>query len=183
MLKCAFRHMCMLQVHLNSARRFGMSAPKHWPKGLNAPGDDRSDEPNTTWRGGGLPKKHIAFYQALRKSGGHFRVPAPLPTSFERSTALGFKDRAVSKGHAGVVWGVRLKDPAKDASEGGGGCLQVNYLEKSLVASEREFLFSAYSAFRVLEVDTSNSAFAKITIEAAHDNKNVSGDVPSAPWI
>ena len=78
---------------------------------------------------------------------------------------------------------VCLKDPAKDASEGGGGCLQANYLEKSLLGSEREFLFSAYSAFQVLKVDTSNPSFARITIEAARDNQDVPEDVASAPWI
>ena len=160
-----------------------MDAPKHWPKGNHGSGDDHSDEANTTYRGGGLPTEHIAFYEALRKSGGHFRVPAPLATSFERSTALGFMERAEKKGFAGVVWEVRLKDPKKHKSEGGGGCLQVNYLEKSLIDTEREFLFSAYSAFKVLSVDRSNASLTKITLEAARDNKDVPEDVPSAPWI
>ena len=54
--------------------------------------------------------------------------------------------------------------------------MQVNYLEKSLIESEREFLFSAYSAFKVIAVNNSNSSFTKITIEAARDNKDVSED-------
>eukprot|EP00966_Prymnesium_polylepis_P171656 3968991-Prymnesium_polylepis.1 len=66
---CAVKLICMLQVHLNSARRFGLSAPKCWPKGPKALGDNHSDKVNTTWRGGGLPKEHIPFYSALRKSG------------------------------------------------------------------------------------------------------------------
>ena len=113
----------------------------------------------------------------------HFRVPAPLPTSFLRAEAIKFTNRAMHMGHHGVLWKVCLKDPSKLESEGGGGCLQVNYLEKSLCSSEREFLFSAYSAFQVLEVDRSDPSVTIITIEACRDNKDVSEDVPSAPWI
>ena len=36
---------------------------------------------------------------------------------------------------------------------------------------------------KVLAVNTSNAAFAMITIEAARDNKDVPEDVLSAPWI
>ena len=84
-------------------------------------------------------------------------MPALLATSFNRATALAFKDTAVASGYHGVVWKVRLMDPDKDRTEpGGGGCMQVNFLDKSLLRDESEFLFAAYSAFRVLAVDTSN---------------------------
>jgi len=169
---------CMLQVHLNSARRYGLDSPLRWPRGKDGTGDEKSTKEHTTYRGGGLPAEHIPFYEKMMKDGLYSRVPAPLPTSFLRQTAIMFRKRAENMGHRGVIWEVKLKDPDLDD----GGCMQVNYLEKSLQAHEREFLFSAYSAFKVLSMVCSGT-FTQITLEAARDNRDVPEDVPSAPWI
>ena len=75
-----------------------------------------------------------------------------------------------------------------------GGCKQGNYLAKAgQVAEEREFLFSAYSAFQVISVKSLHDDDLEdpseiegidyeITIKACSDNKLVSDDVPTAPW-
>ena len=106
-----------------------------------------------------------------------------MATSFKRSKALEFKDRARAKGFPAAVYEIKLKDPNLDVAEGGGGCNQVNFLEKSLLTAEKEFLFSSYSAFKVLGVDTSLPEFTRITLEACVDNKDAPEDCPSAPWI
>ena len=71
------------------------------------------------------------------------------------------------------------------------GCLQGNYLEgpRTQVKDEKEFLFSAYSAFQVVSAkskygDTFEdpSIDYEITIKACYDNKDVSDDVPTALW-
>ena len=57
------------------------------------------------------------------------------------------------------------------------------------VKGEKEFLFSAYSAFQVVsaksayddELENTGIDF-EITIKACRDNKDVSDDVPTAPW-
>jgi len=71
-----------------------------------------------------------------------------------------------------------------------GGCEQGNYLEgPTKIKGEKEWLFSAYSAFRVVsaksreEDDLDNPGIDyEITLKACHDNKDVSDDVPTAPW-
>jgi hypothetical protein len=50
-----------------------------------------------------------------------------------------------------------------------------------------QFLFSAYSVFRVLKIERSASPFDdatphRITIQASYDNSKEAEDVPSAPW-
>ena len=80
-----------------------------------------------------------------------------------------------------VLWIVQL-----DAS----GCLQGNYLEGVTQAKdEKEFLFSAYSAFQVVsaksayEDELGNPCIDyEITIKACRENKDVADDVPTAPW-
>ena len=92
------------------------------------------------------------FPSATRMPYTVYRIPRLVATSFDRDKAIEFMRKAPEPR---VRYEVRLKDPNTLPSEGGGGCMQVNYLEKSKLNSEREFLFSAFSTFRVLAVDDS----------------------------
>ena len=130
----------------------------------------------------GAGQAHLAFYQALEQSGQVYRVPGLLASSFEKKVAIGFMARVGSQ-QPKVLFTIKLKDP----NDFDGGCKQVNFLEKTTYGSEREFLFSAYSTFRVLGVtpsaDPANASTPwQITIEAATDNSKNPEDVPSAPW-
>jgi len=181
--KPALTLVCMIQHHLNSARRYSQERPAHWPKGLLGQGNDQSSEKDTTFRGGQLPSEHLVFYQEMQQRCSQdpnaiYRVPGLMATSFDRATANSF---VLSAPLPQVLWTVKLKDPEKLPEHGGGGCMQVNFINKGEFVREREFLFSAYSAFRVLEVDKSGQTI-QIVIEAAIDNKAVARDVPSAPW-
>ena len=73
------------------------------------------------------------------------------------------------------------------ADDKGNKCKHVNYLDKSAESREKEFLFAAYSAFRVESVErTENPTDERtphvVTLIAAYDNQRVSEDVPTAPW-
>mmetsp|Transcript_35533 Transcript_35533/g.93315 ORF Transcript_35533/g.93315 Transcript_35533/m.93315 type:complete len:561 (+) Transcript_35533:2-1684(+) len=189
MLQPAVLLTCMLQRFLNATRRIeNGSALEHeaWPKGDGV----TSDALNTTYRGGGLPSKHFGFFQALAGQKQWYRVPHLLATSFLKRKAYsvgidrqdGRKDPYdQASPMPKVLWIVQL-----DSS----GCLQGNYLEGVTQAKdEKEFLFSAYSAFQVVsaksayedELDTTGIEY-EITIKACRDNKHVSDDVPTAPW-
>jgi len=181
LLSSAVSLICMLQHHLNAARRMGLAQPSNWPDGEHGTGENRSTTKNETYRGGGIDPSALQFYKALAGTGRVYRVPGLLATSFQRRTAIGFLPRA-GVFHR-VLWHVRLTDP----DELGGGCQHVNFLEKTPYTSEKEFLFSAYSAFRVVSVKESTDPMNdkrphEITIQACADNSDESEDVPSAPW-
>ena len=185
--KPAITLVCMMQHHLNANRRYGIqTGPTHWPKGPNAVAEDQSTEANTSWRGAQLPEEHLQFYGAMLAACSTdpqavYRIPGLVATSFSRGMAVGFMQRAQ---RPRVLYKILLKDP-----DWHGGCMQVNYLEKSEFA-EKEFLFSAFSAFRVLAIDDSqlhvdnpqDGCNVEITIEAAVDNKLSKQNAPSAPW-
>ena len=63
-------------------------------------------------------------------------------------------------------------------------CKHVNYVRKSLVDGEKEYLFTAYSVFTVLNVDWSDDdmAMSRIELEAALDNSAEDEGLPLAPW-
>ena len=63
----------------------------------------------------------------------------------------------------------------------------VAFLDKSETHEEHEFLFSAYSAFRVHSVKRSKHPKSsaephEITLVACVDNKIVEENAPTAPW-
>jgi hypothetical protein len=71
------------------------------------------------------------------------------------------------------------------------GCCQGNFLEgPTKIKGEKEWLFSAYSAFQVVSAksiydegaEIADGLDYEITLKACHDNKDVSDDVPTAPW-
>ena len=120
------------------------------------------------------------FFKALAGTGQWYRVPHPLATSFDKGTAydfMGYQPSTIPK----VEWTVKL-DPTKK-------CMHVNFMDKTEVDGEGEFLFSTYSTFKVLEFHEPTSGDGsdrddpfKITIVAHHDNSKASEDVPSSPW-
>jgi len=185
---------CMLQHHLNSARRHGdhvpCNRPVKWPGGRDGPSGENplddviwSTEMHTVWRGGTLPREHLPFYEEMAhrsktRSDAFYRVPQLLATSFHKRVAFEFQEQFVDNR---VLWKVKLRDPNELPQDGGGGCNQATLIEKSAYKTEHEFLFSAYSAFRVLDVDSTQEV-TKVTIEAVVDNGKVGEDVPCAPW-
>jgi hypothetical protein len=164
---------CMLQYHLNAGRRTTKGHTK-WPDGQN--GDTR----DTVFRGSGLPAEHQAFFRSLAGEDRWYRVPHPLASSFRTAKAyefMGYQPGTMPK----AEWTIKF-DPTKR-------CPHVNYVEKTEVPGEEEFLFSAYSAFKVIEFRPPTSGDGtdrddpfRITLEAHHDNTKVAEDVPCSPW-
>jgi hypothetical protein len=98
------------------------------------------------YRGGGLPEKHHGFFQTGKK----YRVPGILATSFSQHVAEHFMCGAGQRGEPCVLWIVRV-DPAGEHSLAR-RCMHVNYVERSNVAGEEEYLFAPYSPFKVTKV-------------------------------
>jgi serine/threonine protein kinase len=164
----------MIQRHLNGKRR-------EFAKMVEPDGTNGTVE-NTCFRGAGLPKHHIPFFEAMQKSGEVYRVPQFLACSLKLKKANGFlraEDR-IPKDTPRVLFTIKL-DPDYD-------CMHVNYLNSTEVPSEAEYLFSAYSAFRVVSVEpskedpTNYTTPHRITIKACIDNKHESEDCPTSPW-
>ena len=117
----------MLQYYLNGARRKETNQLK-WPPS------------NTVFRGSGLPAKQQAFFQSLAGTDQWYRVPHPLASSFDESTAykfMGYQPHDMPK----CEWTIKLNSKK--------GCVHVNFMDASEVPGESEYLFSAYSAFKV----------------------------------
>jgi hypothetical protein len=104
-----------------------------------------------TYRGGGLPVEHLAFYAV----GKAFRVPGFLATSFRREIASRFLARA-AYGELTVIWKVHVDPRGEHSFEH--RCRHVNYVKKATpaVGNEEEYLFAPYSPFRVRAVSNSS---------------------------
>ena len=179
LLTAATSVICMIQHHLNQNRRANLSQPSFWPEGPSGEGESKTKEANTTYRGGGLPEEYVPFYKALAGTDQVYRIPGLLATSFKKAKARDFMSRAKD---SKVLWTIKLKDP-----EDYPYCKQVSFLEKTAFTSEKEFLFSAYSCFKVLECKlsanpTKSDSPHEIIIEACTDNSEEPQNVPSAPW-
>ncbi len=163
-----------------------------------------------TYRGGGLPRQHHAFYQHMLDTQTIYRVPGLLATSFDRETADTFMLAAEGRGEPVVEWVVRVH-PDGAASERY-RCRHVNYVTRSHFAEE-EFLFAAYAPFKVTKVQPRAPAlpwrclaptechalmcgFAQITwdqgyadaphvieLAACMDSQRESEELPLAPWF
>eukprot|EP00811_Abedinium_folium_P017531 NODE_2645_length_2173_cov_10.986804.p1 GENE.NODE_2645_length_2173_cov_10.986804~~NODE_2645_length_2173_cov_10.986804.p1 ORF type:complete len:675 (+),score=54.11 NODE_2645_length_2173_cov_10.986804:36-2060(+) len=125
-----------------------------------------------TYRAGGLPKKHMAFF----RPGVKYRVPRVLPTSFVYIP--GFSDPP-RQPHPPVKWTVNLPRSKQ--------CHQANYVTNRAdgVGDEREFLFAAYSVFEVQSVvwsTASSKSPHEIFVDASADNSLEPDDLPCAPW-
>jgi hypothetical protein len=98
------------------------------------------------FRGGGLPEEHRGFYE----SGREFRVPGFLASSFAKETAEHFMCSARARGEPCVMWEIHV-DPAGERSPAK-RCMHVNYVERSNLPGEMEYLFAPYSPFTVKQV-------------------------------
>ncbi len=132
-----------------------------------------------TFRGTAFNSGHRDFFVPGKK----YRVPGFLATSFDETTARGFASRkGLDLGKPAVLWEVHV-DPAGEHDRAR-RCKHVNYVRKSLVDGEKEYLFTAYSVFTVLNVDWSDDdmAMSRIELEAALDNSAEDEGLPLAPW-
>uniref|UniRef100_A0A6U4TLV5 NAD(+)--protein-arginine ADP-ribosyltransferase n=1 Tax=Hemiselmis andersenii TaxID=464988 RepID=A0A6U4TLV5_HEMAN len=154
-----------LQLRL---KREDMKKSKHFPPG------------GLLHRGGGLPDEHFGFYQ----EGKEFRVPGFLATSVSDEVANGFMVRARAREENAVLWRVFLDE--RGATQPRYQCMHVNFVEKSNVEGEEEFLFAPYSPFTVRKVIRGNGSTTRphvIELEAGLDSREYAEDLPLAPWI
>ena len=173
LLAPATAFLCMLQYHLNAGRRKTKAHTK-WPDGEN------SDTKDTVYRGSGLPSEHQAFFRNLSGTGRWYRVPHSLASSFFRAKAYDFMGYQPDE-QPKAEWTITFDKTRR--------CPHVNYLDRTEVPGEEEFLFSAYSAFKVVEFRPPASGDGRdrndpfrITLEAHYDNSMAPENVPSAPW-
>ena len=113
-------------------------------------------------------------------SGHVYRVPMLLATSFDiQSVNTTFLDNDRHGNQPRVRWIIKLDQEQR--------CRQANFIAKSEMASEKELLFSAYSAFTVEKITWSTKPAQpttphEIVIRARPDNSVEPMDVPCAPW-
>ena len=133
-----------------------------------------------SWRGTGFEDAHRDFFTP----GKTYRVPGFLATSFSRAVAERFIfNNATALGKPAVLWKVHV-DPEGE-HQPGKLCRHVNYVAKTHVPGEQEYLFTAYSVFTIRQVTWSVNPQAtphEIELDAALDNQEHSLDLPLAPW-
>ncbi|KAK3269657.1 hypothetical protein CYMTET_21915 [Cymbomonas tetramitiformis] len=118
--------------------------PNKLPANLSDCSMDHSDSCYVCWRGGGFGREPLL--REFFKEGKEYRAPMFLATSFKKRTALNFMRRCAEDTDA-ILWTVHVPD----------GCRNVSYLPQSNiqdengVATEDEYLFVPYSAFKVLQ--------------------------------
>eukprot|EP00931_Biecheleriopsis_adriatica_P021005 TRINITY_DN13874_c0_g1_i1.p1 TRINITY_DN13874_c0_g1~~TRINITY_DN13874_c0_g1_i1.p1 ORF type:complete len:483 (-),score=66.52 TRINITY_DN13874_c0_g1_i1:49-1497(-) len=166
-------------LNLNLVTRGQPHAIRGWPKGPGAPAPDTSTQANVCWRGGGFRDNPATreFFTRFKQ----YRVAQPLATSFNEQVSRRFINRVVltSPVNAYVQWKVHL-----DAVN---GCDHANLLTVTHAPGELEYLFSPFSAFRVLNVVWSATPSDKATphmieIEALSNNLAAPANLPLAPW-
>jgi len=129
---------------------------------------------NITYRGGGLPQQYRSFYEPKKT----YRAPMFIATSTKKHVALNMFCSRVTAPCEPVLWKFHFHPDCK--------CVHVNYLDKSLIEGEEEFLFSAYSVFTVMQVDWKESPTwinaHVIDLAVSPDNLLEKEDLPLAPW-
>jgi hypothetical protein len=146
-----------------------------WPCGPAATGNRRSDVANTTFRGGGIRKDLIGWFQKGKK----YRTGMFVASSFRREVADKFEFRpGASSDKEPVLWVFHFLEL---------NCIHVNFLrpgdETSL--NELEFLLPPGSVLTVIETTRSDDvklAPHKIAVLVAPDNALEPLDLPVAPW-
>jgi hypothetical protein len=96
-----------------------------------------------TYRGGGLPDAHRSFFTAGKK----YRVPGFLATSFSQKVAEDFMMYADGRGEPCVLWIVHVHPDGEHSKAR--RCMHVNFVERSNVQGEDEYLFAPYAPFTV----------------------------------
>jgi len=132
---------------------------------------------HTLYRGAGLP----VDYQHQFKLGLKYRCPMYLSTSTNKLNVSQkvFCHRAqLELNLPPVLYIIRLNSQL--------GCCHVNYIEKTNIEGESEFLFVPYSVFTVLKVDWKAAPTwidpHVIELEAAVDNQLEPEDLPLIYW-
>jgi hypothetical protein len=162
---------------VDSAR--GAHSNAAWPMGPSpANPRDVSHKQNTTYRGGGLPDEHKRFFMKIFEAQPRkYRVPNFVSSSFQRHIANSFMRRP-GQSLPCVLWIFEFNAALR--------CRHVNYVEKTLVPGEGEFLFSPYSTFTILDIVWSDDPIWTtphiIRVRPAPDNKLEAEDLPTAPW-
>ena len=132
-------------------------------------------KPEKTYRGGALPPQHHSFFEV----GKQFRTAQFLSTSKNRQVAIDFAYKASERGEEPIVWEFVFHPDF--------GCKHVNFLQKSNVEGEQEFLFTAYSVFTVRSREIKSLPNwmdpHKIVLEVAPDNRLYPEDLPLSPWF
>jgi len=137
------------------------------------------------YRGGGLPNHLRAFFA----EGTIYRAPNYLATSCQCNKAYEFMSRAHQAGLPAVMWHIQI-DPRGDPNGQNDVRYQVrnvNWIKRTAPGcpNEDEFLFTAYSAFKVTKVEWSahpNCANPHKIWLYAIDNRNAPCDLPLSPW-
>jgi hypothetical protein len=171
-------------IRLARAITFFCCSPKYdskqWPDGEN------STTPDTTYRGGGLPRRHIPWFSEPGKT---FRSRQFISSSFQWSVAKLFMDRRQAAVQA--VQHLEREDPILWVFKFQRDCLHVNFIDPSAsgfegLEGELEFLLVPYTVLTVeeakwQETPTSTSPHV-IILRVASDNRAWPEDLPTAPW-
>jgi len=140
------------------------------------------------FRGGGLPQEHQPFFVP----GKMYRVPNYLATSWDETKCKYFLEMAFDRGLPPILWTVQLDlrgDP-KGENLAEYQVHNANYIVRQASSKdgvdEREFLFSAYSVFKVVNVEWQKVPTPltphKVYLEA-HDSRNCTvRNLELAPW-
>lgn len=143
--------------------------------GQPAPGARRPRKavPRITYRGGGFEARHRDFFQV----GTMFRAPPFVPTSASEDTAKDFVAR--SRCPERIIWSFEFP---KDQE-----CSHVNHICKRAIGvdDEDEWLFAAYSVFKVLKADWRDGTAAdphQVLLQVFADNLAESEFLPCSPW-
>ena len=156
----------------------GSGGPLQWPE-PTAAGEI------CTYRGGGLPREHKAFYTV----GKQFRVPMFLATSASPGIANRFMERARVEDK--VLWKFKFDETLAPAER----CKHINFIDRTdqTVDGENEYLFAPFSAFKVLSVEWSAQPTVasphRVCLAVAPDNRGPPSmpdgppeDLPLAAW-
>merc|ERR1712157_619198 len=132
-----------------------------------------------TWRGGGFRDEYKSFFESMM--GQYYRVPGFLATSMAKMTAMDFiRSRDIN--YPRVLWCILLDERGKYEKEF--QCRHANFVFKTEVLGEMEFLYAAYSVFKVVRIDFAEQDWSQkcshytIVVQAAIDNVSHAEDLP-----
>ena len=158
---------------------------KDWPNGPKVPKHlGKSSNKDTTWRGGGMPKKDFDWWLELDKQTSgpkKCRTKMFVASSFTRGVAEDFASRYYDANNPDGSGRVLFRFKFERHS-----CLHVNYIDRSRYPEEKEFLLPPYTVLELEGVQESLDLDAKphvITVKVANDNQAESLDLPLIPRI
>lgn len=141
------------------------------------------------YRGSSMPSGQVEFFKSL-SSGVKFRLQSYVATSFVRDKAEDFLARSLgaSPSNDGVIFIIKVNpDGENDQSK---VCRNANLITKRAVGlpDESEYLFTAYSVFRFVDIEISTSpqdpeAPHQITLQAMDDNLDQPPNLPVMGWF